>query len=130
MFEVLLGSAIAVVLLVVLAVVVIAFIKRETITVASPHGELKAPTDAELRKTRDDHPPGEITPTKIIGCHWCMREAIWRDMVTFACDVHRSRLWQGGKRAHRVMIDLGDGVKQVGDAILHPGHDAGQHKNP
>ncbi len=107
---------------VVLVIVIVAIIKRETIKVPTPYGELDAPTDDELRKARDDHPQGDIRDTVMVGCKWCSSPAVWRDMVMFACDEHRKRLHRGGERAHRVTYALGNGVRRVGSALIHPGN--------
>lgn len=108
---------------VLLTIVVVAFIKREVRPkIGTPVGDLRPPGDSELKKARDAHPAtGKPTPTREIGCHWCARSAAWRDMVTFSCDVHRARLYGGGKRAHRLRVDLGDGTVRVGHDIIHPG---------
>lgn len=102
--------------------IVVAFIKRKTIKVPTPYGELDAPTDSVLRKARDDHPPGDIRDTVCVGCKWCKSPAVWRDMVVFACDEHRGKLYRGGERATRVTYALGNGVRRVGSALIHPGN--------
>lgn len=106
-----------------LSIAVVAFIRREVRPkISTPEGLIRPPGDRELKRTRDVHPPtGEPTPTKEIGCHWCPRTAVWRDMVKFSCDVHRKDLYRGGKRAHRLRVDLGDGSVRVGHDIIHPG---------
>ena len=103
--------------------VVVAFIRREVRPhIPTPVGLIRPPGDRELKKTRDVHPPtGKPTPIREIGCHWCARTAVWRDMVKFSCDVHRVKLYRGGKRAHRLRVDLGDGSVRVGHDIIYPG---------
>ena len=107
---------------VMLAIVVIAFLRREVRPkFPSPVGELRPPGDRELKRARETFPPGDINPTQVVGCKWCNRKSVWRDMVTFACDVHRHKLYRDGKRAHRVTVALGDGVRGVGDDRIQPG---------
>ncbi len=122
LINVVLGATVALGV-VLLTMVVIAFIRREVRPkIATPVGLIRPPGDGDLRATRRHHPPtGEPTPTKEIGCHWCRRTAVWRDMVKFACDVHRKDLYRGGKRAHRLIVDLGDGIVRVGHDVIHPG---------
>jgi hypothetical protein len=112
---------------VILTIGVVAFIKREVRPkIATPEGLIRPPGDRELKATRDMHPPtGKPTPIREIGCHWCARTAVWRDMVKFSCDVHRVKLYRGGKRAHRLRVDLGDGSVRVGHDIIHPGKPIG-----
>ena len=103
--------------------IVLAFIRREVRPkIATPAGLIRPPGDGDLRATRRHHPPtGEPTPKLEVGCHWCTRTAVWRDMVKFSCDVHRVKLYRDGKRAHRLRVDLGDGSVRVGHDIIWPG---------
>lgn len=96
MIDILIGVAVAVLALAVLAAIYFAVTSpsvRGKISVKqmrrpeipTPYGMVKPPSDAELKHARKEHPP-------VVKCEFCPRAAVWHRMLKFACDVHRKKL--------------------------------------